>query len=67
MSDFFDFAGKHWFLAIFMILFVCGVLRLVVYSFMRLCRLLVVLVRGWPPAHLDADGNWKPEPKKDGE
>ena len=29
---------------------------LVRYAF----RSLSVLVRGWPPAHLDADGNWKP-------
>ena len=26
-------------------------------------RLIMVSLRGWPPAHLDADGDWKREPK----
>jgi hypothetical protein len=26
----------------------------------RAIRLVIVLVRGWPPPHLDADGDWKP-------
>jgi hypothetical protein len=29
----------------------------------RLMRTIKVCVRGWPPEHLDADGDWKPEPK----
>jgi hypothetical protein len=28
----------------------------------RLIRRSMVLKQGWPPAHLDADGDWKPEP-----
>ena len=24
-----------------------------------------VALRGWPPAHLDVDGDWKPESKPD--
>lgn len=27
----------------------------------RVLRSINVAVRGWPPAHLDADGDWKPE------
>lgn len=30
----------------------------------RAMRSLNVAVRGWPPAHLDADGDWKPEEDK---
>ncbi len=33
------------------------------YSFLfvnRTLRTVKVLVRGWPPPHLDADGDWKP-------
>lgn len=26
----------------------------------RLFRTINVCVRGWPPEHLDADGDWKP-------
>jgi hypothetical protein len=29
----------------------------------RVFRMVMVTLRGWPPAHLDADGDWKPEPK----
>lgn len=30
----------------------------------RAMRSLNVAVRGWPPEHLDADGDWKPEEDK---
>lgn len=26
----------------------------------RLFRLILVSINGWPPPHLDADGDWKP-------
>ena len=29
----------------------------------RFMRMLTVRKHGWPPSHLDADGDWKPEPK----
>lgn len=29
----------------------------------RILRTVKVCARGWPPAHLDADGDWKPRPK----
>lgn len=29
----------------------------------RLLRSIKVVLRGWPPAHLDADGDWRPRPK----
>ena len=31
----------------------------------RVPRTIKVALRGWPPPHLDADGDWKPEPKRD--
>jgi hypothetical protein len=31
----------------------------------RFFRTIKVLVRGWPPEHLDADGDHKPEPKQE--
>ena len=31
----------------------------------RLLRHLNVRKAGWPPVHLDADGDWKPEPKNE--
>lgn len=29
-------------------------------------RMLMVRKHGWPPSHLDADGDWKPDSKSDG-
>lgn len=29
----------------------------------RLLRTIKVACRGWPPSHLDADGDWPPPPK----
>ncbi|RVT96210.1 hypothetical protein EOD42_13925 [Rhodovarius crocodyli] len=37
------------------------------YIVTRGYRALTILVRGWPPAHLDADGQWKPEPRENRE
>lgn len=31
----------------------------------RFMRMLMVRKHGWPPAHLDADGDWEPESKSD--
>ena len=31
----------------------------------RFMRMIMVLKRGWPPNHLDADGDWKPEREDD--
>ena len=31
----------------------------------RLIRRSMIVRQGWPPEHLDADGDWQPEPKKD--
>lgn len=28
----------------------------------RVLRTINICARGWPPPHLDADGDWKPEP-----
>jgi nucleoside recognition membrane protein YjiH len=33
----------------------------------RFMRMLMVRKHGWPPNHLDADGDWKPEQKSKGE
>lgn len=38
------------------------------YSFLifnRILRSINIALRGWPPAHLDADGDWREEKKKE--
>ncbi|WP_158267503.1 hypothetical protein [Adhaeribacter arboris] len=40
-----------------------GILRIVheIFRFwLRFMRMLMVRKHGWPPPHLDADGDWKP-------
>lgn len=39
----------------------CG-LRVVGICISQAYRCIMVTARGWPPPHLDADGDWKPEP-----
>lgn len=36
-----------------------------VRMWIRFMRMLQVRKHGWPPAHLDADGDWKQQPKAD--
>ncbi|MCE9564607.1 MAG: hypothetical protein K8U57_21445 [Planctomycetes bacterium] len=45
-----DFFNYHWFLAFLTICFTYGIV-------VRLIRIPLLLIRGWPPAPLDADGD----------
>jgi len=64
-------ATEHWWLAFWLVFWalVFGYTGLVLlvnvvrFAINRPLRTIKVLARGWPPAHLDADGDWKPEPK----
>lgn len=62
-----DFMHAHWFLTWLLAWGVFGIAYIVVAAtgglITRLFRLIAVLARGWPSAHLDADGDWKPAPK----
>lgn len=62
------FMDEHWILGFFII---CSVYYAVVLPFKLTASLLSrwmrhknIVAQGWPPAHLDADGDWKPEPEK---
>lgn len=39
--------------------------RLVAILTSRVFRMVMVACRGWPPSHLDADGDWKPKDEED--
>jgi hypothetical protein len=48
----------------------CSIKIIVFYGFKtwnRLIRHLNIKACGWPPPHLDADGDFKPEPKPEEE
>lgn len=71
MTEFYAFVGEHWFLtwcalwlAWGLIFIAYGVVALSYRIVNRLLRTIKVAIRGWPPAHLDADGDWKPVPEK---
>lgn len=53
------------FLALFALFLAESILKVARSLFIRLCRVVAVACRGWPPAHLDADGDFKPQPKDD--
>lgn len=70
---FIEWGGEHWwffgwtaFWSILILLTgVFGTMRLVLFSLPnRILRTIKVTRQGWPPEHLDADGDWKPEAEK---
>jgi len=70
--NFWDFWHQHWFLAWCALWLGWGVVWLaaivaeVVWRLTnRLLSTIKICVRGWTPEHLDADGDWKPEPKQE--
>jgi len=67
--EFFQFACSGFWIFIGVLLLSSLLLHFVVNGilalFTRFFRLITVALRGWPPSHLDADGDWKKEPKND--
>lgn len=55
MNEILTFAGGHPVLAFFVI---CSAYYLLRYLIVRCFRTMNVVCRGWPPSHLDADGDW---------
>ncbi len=65
-----EFFNQHYFLAWFALWLVWGVFWIIAIAtecvlklVNRILRTIKVCARGWPPEHLDADGDWKPEQK----
>jgi len=55
-----EFFHEHWFLGFFALCFTYGIARAVLWLLPnRILRTIKVCVRGWPPSHLDADGDFK--------
>lgn len=66
-----EFWSEHWFLAWCALWLGWGIfwIAAIVISTAskltnRILRSINIAIRGWPPAHLDADGDWKPEPEQ---
>jgi len=41
--------------------------NMIIKMWVRFTRMLMVRKHGWPPSHLDADGDWNPKEYKDRE
>jgi hypothetical protein len=52
MQEFYAFAAEHPILTFCLIYIAAQITH-------RILRTLLVIARGWPPPHLDADGDWK--------
>lgn len=70
MSELYAWTDNHGFLAWCALWLVWGFIALAMAAFdvsfrllNRILRTIKVCVRGWPPAHLDADGDFKPTTK----
>lgn len=63
-----QWATEHWWMAFWLVfwalLFAYGAFAMAYRLGRMTWRSIVVLCRGWPPAHLDADGDWKTEPAR---
>lgn len=59
-----DFMAEHYFftflLGIFALVIIGAVLKFISNLWTRFLRCLMVRKHGWPPNHLDADGDWRP-------
>lgn len=56
----YQFMGEHPFLTVILAFFVVGLLELPFRLVNRWIRHRDIVARGWPPEHLDADGDWPP-------
>ena len=66
-----SFWGDHYFLAWSALWLVWGAIWLpmalgsmLMQLVNRVLRAIKVACRGWPPSHLDADGDWRPFPEE---
>ena len=65
MLEFFKFACSGFWVFCGVLIILNTICYFIVNGIVRICsrfmRFLMVRKQGWPPAHLDADGDWKPE------
>lgn len=65
--DTLQFAGQHPWLAFFLACVLSSVVtapfKFAFRAYSRSLRARNIAARGWPPEHLDADGDFKPESK----
>lgn len=63
MNDYLNFMASNWRPTFFFFLFVGSVFYLAMNLIFRFFRVINIALRGWPPDHLNADGDWKEKQK----
>ena len=70
MLEFFKFAVSGFWVFVGVAILLNGaayfIVNMILRMWIRYMRYLSVKSKGWPPSHLDADGDWKPEPTEAG-
>ena len=65
----YEFWGEHYILAFFAIVLLACLAGTFIECAMkilnRILRSINIAIRGWPPQHLDADGDWMSVPVKE--
>ena len=54
VSGFWIFCGSYIFTAMVLYFLVNGIMKM----FSKFMRMIMVTIKGWPPSHLDADGDF---------
>jgi hypothetical protein len=54
-----ELIAAHWITASILVVIAADLAGKIV---VRMLRTINIIFRGWPPAHLDADGDWQPMP-----
>lgn len=65
MSALLTYFDDHTFLALLALCFMFSLSYSCLFTVRRILRFVTIWFRGWPPQHVDADGDWEPDEEKE--
>jgi hypothetical protein len=69
METYFNYMADHWWvggiLSTFVLFFSYQLLRVILEYPLAILRNLTIMVKGWPPSHLDVNGKWNTQSDKE--
>lgn len=65
MSEFLNWAGQHPWLFTLLVLVCAQIIGGCITIVNRIIRHFNIRAKGWPPPHLDADGDWQEEEQEE--
>lgn len=64
MTEFWIYMNNHWWVGFWLCIWFMALNVVIAQTFLNAAnKAVMVLFRGWPPNHLNASGNWKPQPE----